>query len=94
MRGLKAAVILMGVLIVVGVVVLVVALAQKFGAAASAGGAVAAPAVLDEPAGTRIASTSAAGDRLVIQLSGGGADRVVVFDLARGRVLGRVALER
>ncbi len=92
MRGLKAAVIVMGVLIVAGVVVLGVALVQKFGAVASLAGANAAPAVLDEPAGTHIASSSLTGDRLALVLTGGGPDRVVVFDLARGRVAGRVGL--
>jgi hypothetical protein len=94
MKALRAAVIVMGVLIVAGVVVLAVALAQKFGTAASLGGTAAAIPALDEPAGTRIAGTSLSGERLVLQLTGGGPDRVVVFDLARGRVTGRVTLAR
>jgi len=94
MRALQAAVIVMGVLIVAGVVVLAVALAQKFGAAASLGGPPVTVPALDEPAGTRIAGSSLSGERLVLQLTGGGPDRVVVFDLARGRITGRVALAR
>jgi hypothetical protein len=92
MRGLKAAVIIMGVLIVVGVVVLAVALVEKFGTAASLAGANAPPPLLDEPAGTHIASSALTGERLALVLTGGGPDRVVVFDLARGRVAARIAL--
>ena len=91
MRGLKAAVILMGVLIVAGVVVLAVALGQKFGTAVT-GGALAGPVLLDEPAGTRIASSAVGGERVVLQLAGGGPDRVVIYDLARARVVGRISL--
>jgi hypothetical protein len=92
MRALKAAVIVMGVLIAAGVAVLAVTLVQRIGAVAVAPSAAALHAVIDEPEGTRIAAASLSGDRLVLQLSGGGADRVVVFDLAHGRVAGRVAL--
>lgn len=60
----------------------------------SGGGSAVASAVLDEPAGTRIAGTSAAPDRVVVHLQGGGPDRVVVLDTRSGRVLGRVALAR
>jgi hypothetical protein len=90
-RWLQVAVVGMGVLIVAGVVVIVVALTQRM---SSAPGAIASAAVLDEPAGTRIAGTALSADRLAIQLQGGGPDRVLVFDLKAGRVLGRVALAR
>ena len=90
MRALKVAVVFMGVLIVGGVIVLFTVLAQRM---SSSSGPIAS-AVLDEPAGTRIASTSAAPDRLVVQLQGGGPDRVVVVDTKTGRVLGRIVLAR
>lgn len=90
MRALKVAVVFMGVLIVGGVIVLFTVLAQRM----SSGGGAIASAVLDEPAGTRIAGTSTAPDRLVVQLQGGGPDRVVVLDTKTGRVLGRVGLAR
>ncbi len=96
MRALKAAVIVMGVLIVAGVAVLVATLIGRVGGAMTPGaaGTAALPALLDEPPGTHIAASALSGDRLVLQLSGGGPDRVVVFDLARARVAGRVALAR
>ena len=90
MRGLKIVVAVMGVLIVAGTVGLFVVLAQRM----SAGSATIASVLLDEPPGTRIASASAAPDRVVVQLEGGGPDRVVVIDTKSGRVLGRVALAR
>jgi len=89
-RALKVAVVFMGVLIVGGVIVLFTVLAQRM----SSGSGPIASAVLDEPAGTRIAGASAAPDRLVVQLQGGGPDRVVVLDTKTGRVLGRVGLAR
>jgi hypothetical protein len=49
---------------------------------------------LDEPEGTRIVAVSGQSPRLVVQLQGGGADRVVVVDLQDGRVLGRLTLRR
>jgi len=87
---LKVAVVVMGVLIVVGVLGLVVVLAQRM----SAGSAPIASIMLDEPAGTRIAGTSAAADRIALRLEGGGPDRVVLVDMKTGRVLGHVTLAR
>ncbi len=95
MRGLKAAVVAMGVLIVAGTVVLAVALIQRM--SSSQGGiatSLSAGLVLDEPAGTRVAGSAIAGDRLAVQLQGGGPERVVLLDMKAGRVLGRVALAR
>ncbi len=94
MRALQAAVIVMGVLIVAGVAVLAVTLMQRIATVSGPARAAAEALVLDEPAGTHIAASSLAGERLVLQLSGGGADRVVVLDLAHGRVVGRVAVGR
>ena len=93
MRALKFAVIAMGVLIIGATIALVVLVVQRVsgpgGAAASA-----VSAVLDEPPGTRIASAAASNDWMVLQLQGGGVDRVVVLDPRSGRVLSRVALSR
>jgi hypothetical protein len=88
MRALKILVVVMGVLIVIGIAVLVAAMVQRVGG----GTAVTASATLAEPAGTHIASTSLAGDRLALQLQGGGPDRVVIVDLRNGRVIGRAGL--
>jgi hypothetical protein len=90
MRGLQAAVILMGVLIVVGVGVIGLTIVRRLGAPVL--GAVAL--VLDEPAGTRMMSAAAAGDRLAVLLQGGGPDRVVLVDPHTGTVAGRVGLAR
>ena len=90
MGALKAAVVVMGILIVFGTVGLVVVLAQRMSSASVP----IASVTLDEPSGTRIAGASTAADRVAVQLAGGGPDRVVLVDLKSGRVLGHVALAR
>lgn len=101
-----AAVIGMGILIAVGATVLVVLLVQRMSSAAgpNASAVVTAPAarvaetveaaaaVLDEPAGTRIAGVSLAGERMAVQLAGGGPDRIVIVDTRTGRIAARAAL--
>ena len=77
----------MGVLIVVGVVVLVVAMAQRLG-----GGGTPGMVALHEAPGTHILGASAAGDRVAVQLGGGGPDRVVVVDTRTGRILVTIGL--
>jgi len=89
MRALLALTVVMGVLIVIGTATIAVTILHRMGAAAPrplAGG------VLDEPAGTHIASVAAYGDRLALVLQGGGPDRVVLLDPVTGRTLGRVTL--
>ncbi len=90
MRFLKVLSVAMGVLILAGTTVLVVVIARRIG-----GGGTPAPPIallLDEPEGTRIAAIASAGDRLAMQLQGGGPDRVVLIDPRTGRVVGRIGL--
>ena len=105
MRGLMAAVIGMGIMIVAGVTVLVVVMVQRMSAppTSNASAAIATPApsaapiadiLIDEPAGTRIGTLSLSGDRLALQLTGGGQDRVVVLDTRTGRIMARTGLAR
>jgi hypothetical protein len=97
MRALKVAVVVMGVLIVLGTMGLVIGIARRSAAPVTVPTA-ALPArvdaVLDEPAGTRIAGIVAVRDRLALQLQGGGADRVVLIDPTTGAVAGRISLAR
>ncbi len=88
MRALKVLVVVMGLLIVAGVVVVVATIAQRMNPAKLA----AVPEPLDEPVGTRIAQISAAGDRVVLLLQGGGPDRVAVLDLRTGQVIAHAGL--
>lgn len=90
MQGVKAAAILMGVLIVLGVGVIGVTIVRRLSAPAPGVFSI----VLDEAAGTRIESVAATGDRLAVLLQGGGVDRVVVVDPRTGAVAGRVGLAR
>ena len=98
MRALQAAVLVMGVLIVAGFGVVVVTVVHRLGSSggaySAASAAPAASVILDEPAGTRIAATSTAADRLALTLAGGGPDRVVVLDTRSGRVIARASLAR
>lgn len=96
MRALIALVVVMGLAILIGSTTLVVLLVQRAHAPGAASPAAAtgtaATLALGEPEGTRIAATAAAGDRLVVQLSGGGPDRLVVLDLRANTILARIAL--
>ena len=94
MRAVKIATIVMGVLIVLGTAVILVTIVKRTiaGTAGIAGNAFAS--VLDEPAGTSIVGIASARDRLVVQLRGGGADRLLLIDPVSGAVVGRVSLPR
>ena len=81
----------MGLLIVLGTTVLVVTIIRRSGAP---GVPADVAAVLDEPAGTRIAGIAGVADRLAVQLQGGGVDRVVLVDPQTGAVAGRIVLAR
>ena len=107
-RALLAAVIVMGVMILLGtavVISVVVSRAIHRPPAASLptaaalppaeGAAPVPPILVDQPAGTRIASVTRQSDRLLaITLSGGGSDRLLVWDIATGRVIARLGLGR
>ncbi len=91
MRFLKVLVIVMGVLIVVATTTLVVLIGRRIsGSGTTVPASVAV--LLDEPGGTRIVRIAQAGDRLAVQLQGGGADRVVLIDPHTGAVVGRIGL--
>lgn len=95
MRALTAVTIFMGVLIVVGTGALIAIIVHRsVSAPATPGTAGPATLRLDEPAGTRIAAIAAVGDRLALELQGGGTDRVVLVDPRSGAVTGRITLGR
>lgn len=90
MRALKAAVIIMGVMIVAGTILLGIVLANRL----STRSGPAVEATLGQPAGTRIVSIAGAGERLAVHVAGGGLpDRVLLVDPARGRVVGTLLPE-
>ena len=91
MRALKAVTIVMAVLIVLGTTVLVVLVARRLGGAAATASAPVA-LQLNEPEGTRIAGIAAVGDRLAVQLQGGGPDRIVLVDARSGAIVGHIGL--
>lgn len=95
LRLLKAVTIGMGVLILIGTTVVIVTIARRMAAPSARPVASAVLALhLDEPPGTHIAGIAGAGDRLAVQLQGGGGDRVVLVDPDSGAVTGRITLGR
>ncbi len=104
LRALLAAVIVMGVMILLGTAVLIGTVARRAMRSADVAAATAPPLAdgtmrqltLDQPPGTRIASVVRQSDRvLAVTLSGGGrADRLLLWDVATGRLVGRLALDR
>ncbi len=93
MRGLLILVVAMGVLIVAGVATIAITIVHRM-SQASVMPAAQLAAVLDEPAGTRIAGVSGVGDRIAVTLQGGGGpDRVVILDPS-GHRLGAIQLAR
>lgn len=92
MRALKVVTIGMAVLIVVGTTALIAIIIHR--SSSPSAPAQAWALALDEPAGTRVSGIAGAGDRLAVQLQGGGPDRVLVVDPHSGAVTGRINLGR
>lgn len=93
MRGLKALVIGMGILIIVGVVFLVYAIIDKAGEQdVSVASAIDAEIAL--PAGAEVVETSLGDGRMVLRLRlPDGSGRLLLFDAASGRSIGKIDLK-
>ena len=96
-RALLALVIVMGVLILAGTAGLIAVVVHRLAHPAvvhASGPAPSSQAVLrPEPAGTRITALTRQSDTvLAIALSGGGPDRVLVWDLVAGRAVAEIRL--
>jgi hypothetical protein len=94
MRALKILVVVMGVMILAGVAALGVVIAGRLsrgGAGTTSQPFAASP--IELPAGARIETMSTSADRLVIDLVlPDGNRRLVIIDLATGRLLGAIPL--
>jgi len=94
MAGLKALVVVMGVMLVAGVAILIVVIAGRVSqkpAPASAQPFAAAP--IDIPAGGRIEAMSTGPDRVVLDVVlADGSRQLLVIDLATGRRIGTIPL--
>lgn len=96
MRGLKALVVVMGVLIIVGVSVVAITIARRSGIDAEPETVATRP--FDDvsvalPKGARLIDWTADGGRLVLRVrAADGGERLMIFDLASGRRLGTVHL--
>jgi len=99
MRALKTLVVVMGVMLVIGFVALIVAIAERVSkkeplrAAAPAAEQAFTAAPIELPSGAHIESMSAGTDRLVLDLAlAGGEHRLLVIDMATGRILVTIPL--
>lgn len=94
MRALTIFVAVMGVAILVGFAVVVATIAGRLARRESEGPhAFSAPAITI-PKGARVAAMTAGESRLVLRLElPGGAQQILILDLASGRRLGTIALE-
>ncbi len=102
MKAIKALVVFLGVLLLVGLGLLGYGLYSKApmkGTPSAASGRPASTVVAEFghlavpiPAGYRIEQMLVAGERVVLRLSGGGPERILVLDPAQGKMTGGFAL--
>lgn len=102
MRAIKGLVVFLGVLLLAGLGLLGYGLYSKApvkGTPSAAPGTTAAAPVADfgqlavpVPAGSRIEQMMVAGERVVLRLSGGGPERILVLDPGQGKVAGGFVL--
>jgi hypothetical protein len=92
MRGLTAAVLVMGLMIVAGVTAIVAMTVHRMASPAASRPFVAAP--LELPVGSRIETIGVSADRAVLALVlPDGSRQLLVIDLASGRRLGAIPLQ-
>jgi hypothetical protein len=89
-RGLKAVVIILGVLILMAFGVLVGGLIMRAGSAGAPREAY--RTAIPAEAGARVSEATIAGNRLILRIEGATANEVVIVDAGSGRVIGRVVL--
>ena len=82
MRALKAAIVIMGVMIIAGTALLVALIIRRASHPAPTAAATAptGQATLHQPQGTRIISLAATPTGLAVALQGGGPDRILILD--------------
>ena len=94
-RALLALVIVMGVLILAGTAGLVAVVVHRLAHPAALAARTAAVPLPQEPPGTRITALARQSDTvLAIALTGGGPDRVLLWDLAAGHAMAEIRLGR
>ncbi len=92
MRALKTLTLVMAVMIVAGTATLAVLIVRRVAIPVSGASATIR---LDEPPSSEIAAIASEGPgQLALLLRGGGPDRVVVVDLASGKVRARIGINR
>ncbi|EME69633.1 hypothetical protein H261_12436 [Paramagnetospirillum caucaseum] len=102
MRAIKTLVVFLGVLLLAGLGLLGYGLYSKApvkgtpsatsGAMATASAAEFGQLAVPVPAGSRVEQMVVAGERVVLRLSGGGSERILVLDPGQGKVAGGFVL--
>jgi uncharacterized protein DUF6476 len=97
MRPLVAVVIIMGVLIVIGLIVVIATIAHRVSGDQPVAAATALPSFaasdLPIPAGCEVRETTTAESRLILRLgTGERCNRVLIVDMASGKLLGTLRL--
>jgi hypothetical protein len=94
MRGLKALVVVMGVMLVVGVAGIIVAIAMRLSHRAPTSDKAFSAAPIMLPHGSTIESMRVGADRIVLQIDlADGTVQLLIIDLATGRQLGTIPLQ-
>jgi hypothetical protein len=87
-RGLKAAVIILGVLLLLAFVLVVVGIGMRM--SGHAPGQSTEAGHYDLPPGAKILSMQVANNRLIMQVDETGVDRVLIFNTDDGRLIGQI----
>lgn len=101
MKAIKALVVFMGILLVVGLGLIGYGVATRTGkpetaakphAVATSAAAEFGVVTIPVPAGARLDQTLVVGEKVVLRVTGGGAERLIVLDPADGRITGSFVL--
>ena len=96
MRGLKAMVIGMGLLIILGVIFLIYAIVQKSRDGSGVGFASERPPLVSSvvlPAGAKVEETAVGAEQIVIRLRlQNGSERLLILNAVTGRLVGHIDL--
>jgi hypothetical protein len=90
-RGLKAAVIILGVLMAIAVVLVVVGIAMRMSGHAPGQSTTAGSYSL--PGGSKILSLQVAGNRMIMAVQEPGGNRVLIFSTDDGHLIGQIIPE-
>lgn len=92
-RLLKTVVTVLGVLLVAGTIVLITAIVYRASKLKSAPPVTGFDFKASLPAGAQVKSTQLNGDRLSVHVSGAQGETIILFNIKKGREIGRIRLK-